>query len=149
MQNNAYVNSTEIDFKIDGKPLKVQNVNYGFNTTNSFTLPQQWRIEISANYDSPGYWGVMKWQANGTLNVGIQKDFGEKWGKLRFNVNDIFQTSNWFGETNQPDVNLFVKSSFQMAERVFMVSWTNKFGNSKLKSERKRQTAAAEEKERL
>jgi hypothetical protein len=36
-----------------------------------------------------GYWGVMKWDAQGTVNVGIQKDFGDKWGKLRFNVNDI------------------------------------------------------------
>jgi hypothetical protein len=149
MQNNAYVNSTAIDFKIDGKPLKVQNVNYGFNTTNSFTLPHKWSIELSGNYNSPGYWGVAKWEAQGTVNAGIQKDFGDKGGKLRFNVNDIFQTSNWYGATNQPDVNLFVRSSFQVAERVFMLSWSNKFGNNKLKSERKRQTAAAEEKERL
>ena len=127
----------------------MQNVNYGFNTTNSFTLPHKWSIELSGNYNSPGYWGVAKWEAQGTVNAGIQKDFGEKGGKVRFNVNDIFQTSNWYGATSQPDVNLFVRSSFQVAERVFMLSWSNKFGNNKLKSERKRQTAAAEEKERL
>ena len=149
MQNNIYINSTATDFKIDGKPLKVQNVNYGFNTTNAFTLPKKWSIEISANYNSPGYWGVMKWDAQGTVNVGIQKNFGEKWGKLRFNVNDIFQTSSWYGTTSQPEVNLFVKSSYRVAERVFMLSWSNKFGNNKLKSERKRQTAAAEEQGRL
>jgi Outer membrane protein beta-barrel family/Carboxypeptidase regulatory-like domain len=149
MQNNVYVNSTETDFKIADKPLTVQNVNYGFNTTNAFTLPRKWSIEISARYDSPGYWGVMKWEANWAANIGIQKNFGEKWGKLRFNVNDIFQTSSWFGVVNQPEVNLFVKESYQVAERVFMLSWSNKFGNNKLKSERKRQTGAAEEKERL
>jgi hypothetical protein len=149
MQNNAYVNSTKLNFKIDGKPLEVKNINYGFNTTNAFTLPQKWSLEISANYNSPGYWGVMKWQANGTVNAGIEKNFGDKWGKLRFNVNDIFQTSDWDGETQQPEVNLFVRSAYRVAERVFMLSWSSKFGNNKLKSERKRQTAAAEERERL
>jgi hypothetical protein len=44
----------------------------------------------------------------------------------------------------QTEVGLFVKSSIQVAERVFMVSWANTFGNSKLKSARVRQTAAAE-----
>ncbi|MFZ4477386.1 MAG: outer membrane beta-barrel protein, partial [Saprospiraceae bacterium] len=106
-------------------------------------------LEVSGNYNSRGYWGVARWRATGAANIGIQKDFGEKWGKLRLNATDLFLTSNWFGVTNQPESNLRVNESFQFAERVIMLSWTNTFGNNILKSARQRQTAAAEEARRI
>ncbi len=149
MQNNLYVNSREINFELEGQKIRLSNVNFGLNSTNTFTLPKRITIEVSGNYDSPGYWGVAKWRATGSANVGVQKDFGEKWGKLRFSATDLFLSTNWFGTTNQPEVNLMVKSSYQMAERTFMLTWTNTFGNKKLKSARERQTGSAEEMRRI
>lgn len=81
--------------------------------------------------------------------MGVEKNFGEKWGKLRLNANDLFRSTNWLGTTNQPEIGLFVRSSYQFAERVFMLSWSNTFGNRKLKSARQRQGAAAEEMRRI
>ena len=149
MQNNVYLNATEIKFELEGKKLQVSNVNYGFNTTQTFILPQKFTLEVSANYDSPGFWGVAKWNATGSLNVGVQKDLGEKWGKLRIGATDLLLSTNWFGTTNQPEINLMVRQSYQMAERTFMLSWTNTLGNKKLKSARQRQTGSAEEMRRI
>ena len=149
VQNSLFANSTETNFELEGKKLRVQNLNYGFNTNHSFTLPKQFTLELSGNYNSPGYWGVIKWRATGSADVGIQKDFGEKWGKLRFSASDLFRSTNWYGSTNQPDINLLVDVSFRFAQRTFMLSWTNTFGNKKLKSARERQTGSAEEMRRI
>ncbi len=124
-------------------------MNYGFNSTQTFTLPRHFSLEISGTYDAPGYWGIAYWEATGSLNVGLEKNFGEKWGKLRFNALDLLESTNWYGSTNQPEINLRTDASFQMAERTFMLSWTNTFGNKKLKSQRQRQTGAAEEMNRI
>lgn len=149
MSNNVYLNTTEILFQIEGKSLKINNITYGFNSTQTFQLPSAFTLEVSGNFNAPSYWGIAYWRATGSLNLGLEKNFGEKWGKLRFNASDLFLSSNWFGIAEQPEVNLLVKSSFQMAERTLMLSWSNTFGNRKLKSARERQTGAAEELRRL
>lgn len=149
MRQNLYINSTEINFELEGQKLKIRSANYGFNMTNTFNLPRRFTLEISGNYDSPNYWGVAYWEATGSLNVGIEKNFGEKWGKLRFAASDLFLSSNWFGTTEQPEVGLLVKSSYQFAECTFLLSWTNTFGNRKLKSARQRQVGSAEEMRRI
>jgi outer membrane receptor protein involved in Fe transport len=149
MGNNLYVNGIEINFVLEGQRLQLRTLTYGFNSTHTFTLPKRFTLEVSGNFDSPGYWGVAKWKATGSANIGIQKDFGQKWGKLRLSVTDLFLSTNWYGTTNQPDLNLMVRQSYQMAERPFMLSWTNTFGNQKVKSARQRQTGSAEEMRRL
>lgn len=149
MGNNFYLKTTEINFELEGQKLQLSNVTYGFNTTNTFKLPRKFSLEISGNYDSPSYWGVAIWKATGSLNLGLEKNLGEKWGKLRLNASDLFLTTNWFGTTEQPEINLLVKSSYQIAERTFMLSWTNTFGNRKLKSTRERQTGATEALKRI
>lgn len=149
IQNNFFLNSREINFKLEGQSLQIRNLDYGFNMTHAFQLPNRYTLEISGNYDSPGYWGVAFWKATGSVNLGLEKNFGDQWGKLRISASDLFVDSNWFGETRQPDINLLVKSSFQIAERTFILSWTNTFGNKKLKSARDRQTGSAEEMRRI
>jgi len=149
LTSNFFINSSVTNFELEGKPFQIHNINYGFNINNSIKLPKGFALEVTGNFNSPGYWGVAKSRANGTFNVGIQKSLGNNWGNLRFNANDIFMSSNWYLLTDQPQVNLLVNSSFRFAERVFMLSWTNTFGNSKLKSSRNRQTGSAEEVKRI
>lgn len=149
MTNTVNVNWSEIKFTLDGSNLAVGNVNYGLNSNNTFKLPKGLTLELTGAYNAPSYFGVARWRATSNVNIGIQKDFGNKWGKLRFNVSDIFLGSNWYGITNQPEYNLYVDVSFQFTERTFMLSWTNTFGSQKMKSSRNRQTGSAEEMRRM
>lgn len=149
MSSNFFANSSMLDFELEEKALKISNLSYGFNATNLFKLPRRFTLEVSGNYNSPNYWGIAYWQATGSLNIGLEKDFGGQWGKLRLNANDLLLSTNWFGTTEQPEIGLLVRSSYQLAERVFMLSWTNTFGNRKLKSARQRQGGATEELRRL
>ncbi|MBL7809710.1 MAG: TonB-dependent receptor [Saprospiraceae bacterium] len=146
---NGYVNHVQLDFTNEGKSLQIESLNYGFGLNNSFKLPKKFALEITGNYDAPSYWGLAKWRATGSLNIALEKNMGDKWGKIRLAATDLFLSSNWFGTADQPEIQLLVESSYQMAERTFMLSWTNTFGNKKLKSARNRQTGAAEEMRRL
>jgi hypothetical protein len=123
MQNNlmGLINTSKVNY--EGADLDINSHFVGINSTQSFTLPKSFVVEVSANYFSPGYWGVYKWKANGILSIGVQKKLSEKWGTLSFNVNDVFLSGNWFSEANQPEVNLHVRTSYQQTERTFMLTW--------------------------
>jgi len=149
LSGNVFVNSLINNFTLESKDFKIQNVNYGFNINNSINLPKDYSLEVSGNYSSNGYWGVTKWTPTGSINIGVQKNLGNSWGSLRFTANDLFMSTNWYGEVRQSEVNLAVDMSFRFAERVFMLSWTNTFGSQKLKSSRQRETGTEEEMKRL
>lgn len=149
VNSNLFSNYREINFKLEDLPVQLHNIEYGFNVQNTIRLPHRLTLEVSGNFNSPGYWGTAYWKATGSLDIGLEKNLGDKWGKLRFNATDLFMSTNWFGTTDQPEANLYVRSSFQFAERVFMLSWANTFGNKKVKSARKRKTGGEEEMQRI
>lgn len=149
MNYNLYANHSLLDFQLEGRDLQVRNVAYGVRAAHTLRLPKKYTLEITGDYNGPAYWGIAYWRATGSLNVGIEKNLGPTWGKLRFNANDLFRSTNWYGTTDQPAIGLFVKSSYRFTERVFMLSWNNTFGNRKLKSQRQRATGSEEEWRRI
>jgi hypothetical protein len=149
MTNNLYINNSETNFNLEGNDLTFRSFNYGFNSMHTFRLPGGYNLELSGDYNSPGYMGIIKWQATGMVNMGIQKELGERWGRLRFNASNLLMSNNWYGVIDQPANNLIVDWNFIFAERVFMLTWSNTFGSDKIKSTRNRQTGAEEERRRL
>lgn len=149
MQNQAFFVYQEANLHIDNQKLRISGPIGGLNSTQSFSLPLHFSIEVSGNYWTPSYWGITKWKGFGLLSCGVQKEFGARWGNLRFGVDDVLLSGNWSGNTNQPEVNLRTASAYRTAERTFKLTWSNKFGNNKLKSERQRATGAADEMRRF
>jgi hypothetical protein len=149
MQNQFFVAYQLFDMQYEGSKIKLPTQFVGMNSTQSFHLPQKWSLELSGGMITANNSGLIKYKTNGILNIGIQKELGERWGKLSLNVADIFLTNNYFGTANQPDLNLLVRTSYQESERTFMLTWTNKFGNKRLKSARERERGASEELRRL
>ena len=149
MQNDMFVAYQKNSLVYENSPITTTSRFGGFNSTQSFTLPKQFSIEVSGNFITPGYDGLSHWKPNGQLNIGIQKKLGEEWGSLSLSANDIFESSNFLSSIDQPDINLRVSSAYKQAERVFMLTWTNKFGNTKLKDARQRASGAADEMRRL
>ncbi len=149
MQSTVFYAWQLFNVNYEGSKIDVPTRFVGFNNSQTFRLPHKFSFDISAFFITANNSGIVKYNANGTLNFGLQKDLGERWGKLTLNLNDIFQSNNYFWTADQPELNLLVKGSFQQAERVFMLTWANKFGNKKLKDARQRQSGAADEMRRL
>jgi hypothetical protein len=149
MQSNAFIAWQLYDTEYEGNKLKIPTGFIGFNSTQTFNLPRHFSLEVSGGYFSNNNAGVVRYRGNGQMSLGIQKELGDKWGKLNFNINDVFASNNWYSVADQPELNLLVRSSYQQAERTFMLTWTNKFGNKRLKDARQRASGAADEMRRL
>jgi hypothetical protein len=61
--------------------------------TQTITLPCDLTGEITTVYNAPNVSGLIKTEALGSVNAGLQKKVFDKKGSLRLNVTDIFYTN--------------------------------------------------------
>ena len=85
----------------------------------------------------------------GSLTERLQKEFNDKWGSLKFGISDIFNQLKYTGGTNLPEQNIKTRNLFRFSNRTFTLTYNRKFGNTKLKSSRNRETGSEEERQRV
>jgi hypothetical protein len=141
--NRIVENETEEDF------VKTEQFSYNFNHTSSFTLGDSWTSEINFNYTSESVFGPNTISANYAMNIGIQKKISEKWGTLRFNVNDVFDSRIFQIRADIQGQNVISDNKLDFSNRTFLLTYTRSFGNRKLKSSRNRRTGAEEIRRRV
>ena len=134
----------EFKDEIDNEEVKFRQKSWYVNGSSVITLPKKFSIEISGNYFAPQLAGSVIWESFNTVNIGVQKEFGNG-SRLGFSVNDIFLGGNWRGRLDDPSVDFIYEGYYGFSERVFRLNYSHRFGNSKMKSARKRATGAAEE----
>ncbi|MEM6723745.1 MAG: outer membrane beta-barrel family protein [Bacteroidota bacterium] len=131
-----------------GSPVSTELVTFGMNGTSSFTLPRNFGVEVSGFYFSSGFNGLVKWKPAYSIDVGLQKKF-DNGAALRINMRDVFNTINWIGEANQPELNLISSNRYDIEGQILRVTWSQPFGNKKIKGNRNRQTGGDEERQRV
>lgn len=134
---NGSLGSTTLD---NGKPVVDLRVN------NTFTLKNDWTTELNANFSSGGQYGFMVLDPRWGIDAGVQKSIMKKKGTLRFSFTDIF----W---TNLPKAiitydNYIEKWHAYRESRVATLTFTYRFGNSKVQQARRRSTGSEEERQR-
>jgi hypothetical protein len=146
-QNNFTANYQKVNSELNGEVYEVDQKALQVVLTNTFTLPKKYTIELMGNYMSPSIMGYYKVLSRGFLNLGIQKDF-QKAGVLRLSCNDILETSQlrW---RSFDGANLEFIGRLKFEKRVFMATYTYKFGNSKIKGTRDRKVGSQEEQRRV
>lgn len=120
--------------------------NLQLNTTNTFTLPYNFSAELSGWYQGPQVYGYMDLKSMYAVNAGIQKTFWDRKGSVKLSVNDLFRSMSPRGS-----------SSFATYHEDFIVtrdtrtvgiSFSYRFGNSKLGQISSNKGGAAEEMKR-
>lgn len=146
-QNNFTANYQKVNSELNGEVYEVDQKGIQVVLTNTFTLPKKYTIELMGNYMSPSIMGYYKVLSRGFLNLGIQKDF-QKAGVLRLSCNDILETSQlrW---RSFDGADLEMTNRLKFEKRVFMATYTYKFGNSKIKGTRNRKVGSQEEQKRV
>lgn len=139
-ENNAYVSD---------RPFQLTRNYVQLNTTHSFKLPKGFSSELAFFYNSPRINGALNFGEMYGLNLGLQKQLGGQWGSLRLNVSDVLNSVVMRGNVEVPDQNLSYTGIFDFSQRTFTLNYSRSFGNQKLKSRRKRQRGAAEERNRM
>jgi hypothetical protein len=150
MQNNIIGSWQELVFDYNKEQVNFRQYAFTFNTTQTFKLPRDFTIELSGFYNSPQYtWGVTKFEAFGKVNIGVQKKFEKSNSTLRFTVEDLFKTGNWNNSIILPEQGIESYGYLEFSQTVAKLTFTQRFGNNKLKSSRKRATGSEEERGRV
>ncbi|WP_378172734.1 TonB-dependent receptor domain-containing protein [Aquimarina sp. SS2-1] len=119
---------------------------FGLYAQNTFSLPKNYKLEISGWYSSPSIWGgTYETNALGSLNLAIQKTW-DNW-TVKATVNDILYTIPWSGTTQFGD--LFISGSGGSDSRNFNFYIQYAFGNKEVKNAGKRKGGTEDEEQRV
>jgi outer membrane receptor protein involved in Fe transport len=148
MHNNFNLYYTRYqDSNLSGGVLDVSQTAFNFYTGSTFTLKNDWSAEANMWFNSPQVLGIItQTKPQYAVNVGIQKSFWEKKGRLKLNISDIFLTSFFNGDIDYQNIDMTVKSRW--TSRRATLNFTYNFGNQNVKGNRKRSTATEDLKQR-
>lgn len=139
-KNRAFYNDAPVEQELN---------NFSTNSTHSFKFNNDFSAELSGFYNGPSFFGSARYEEVIGINFGIQYKISDKWGTLKFAINDIFDSVEFNGGTNLPEQNIRTDNLFDFSNRTFLFTYTRNFGNSDLKASRDRGTAADDERRRV
>ncbi|WP_298238464.1 outer membrane beta-barrel family protein [uncultured Algibacter sp.] len=148
MQNSFIYINQKTKATFTNVPSKLSQGYLRMNTNSSFKISDTFSGEITTLYIGPSISGTAKSKEIYRVNLGVQKKIGDN-GSLKFALNDVFNTYEIRRSTDLPEENIKFESNFKFLYRSYMLSYTHNFGNSKLKSARKRETGSEEERRRV
>ncbi len=149
MQNNLIYINTKVDALLQDSSFSFEQNTFSANSSSSFTITKTFSSEINMNYFGAGLFGIRRFDPVFGMNIGFQKKLGEKWGSLRFAINDVFDSFEFTGRTRVPEQNLNTRNTFDFSNRTFLLTYSRSFGNDKLKSSRQRGTGSEDERRRV
>lgn len=147
--SNLYVNVFRNRFSglLLGADFNASVTSMQANVQNSFRLPNGWSAELSGFYMSGFLEGMLVGKPMGQVSVGLQKQLLNKKASLRINVRDVFWTQQFRGSVQYQNLDVTIRNRFE--SRVANVSFTYRFGNTKVQAARQRQTGVESEKNRV
>jgi len=114
--------------------------------SNSFSLPKQWKIQISSwgNIATKEAMSATAWL--GSVDMGVGKSWKDKPWSLRVSITDIFNTQRWKQEVDFGNVHYQYLRKWE--SRNLRLQVTYKFGKTKF-SKRDREIGSASEEGRI
>ena len=132
-----------------GTGISVEQKNYRISCAQNFKLSKNFAIDVSGYYQSGELRGRGFLRPVGAADFGIQKKTEKGKGKLSFTVTDIFNSIKLRGYVDLPDQNLVMRRNAQFTQRMFKLTYSRSFGNSKLEAKRNRTDSSEEERKRV
>jgi hypothetical protein len=149
MQNNLGANWEQLNALYKGEPLTIRQQYLTFNTTQSFTLPKDYAIELSGLYLSGAMFGIYRMKSITSLNFALQKKLGPKGGSLALNVTDFSGPPHYRLSVDAPQHNLVTNGDLRFTATTIKLTYTRKFGNTNVKANRDRTTGSEDERQRV
>ena len=135
------------DSEFSNERINIEQTSARVNLNNNFTLPGGMRAEMSAFYQSSVVWGIFQLDPMWSIDLGFSMPVLNGKGKLKLNVNDIFNTNQVSGFVDQGTIDVTLNNLRE--SRRANLTFTYAFGNDKVKPARNRRTATEEERRRV
>jgi len=144
--NNIIVYYNHFNGNLGGTALNNGRAVFQGSSNSSFSLKKGWSAELSASLNTGGQYGFMALRPQWGVGAGIQKKMLKDKATLRFNITDIF----W---TNLPEATITYDNYIEYwhairESRVANLTFTYRFGNSKVQGARRHTTGSEEERQR-
>ena len=130
-----------------GSDFSYRKITANLSSTNSFTFSKGWSAEIIGNYRSPGISGLFHLGSYSEVALGAKKKLLKDKGVLSVNFSDIFRGTILSASVNYLDQKSIAKTDNDL--RSVRVNFLYKFGRSKSKPAKERNTSNKEERGRI
>lgn len=139
LHNEANLNGDIIDL----------NANVlSFYAQNTFLLPKGFKFELSGWYNSPSIWeGNWTNESMYSVDIGLQKKLLNDRANLKISFSDLLNTQGWNGESRFGA--LYIRGGGNWESQQLRVNFSYLFGNTQVKSARKRDTGLEDENSRI
>ncbi|HYH15683.1 MAG TPA: outer membrane beta-barrel protein, partial [Flavisolibacter sp.] len=117
------------------------------NSNHSFNFGKGFSGELVAKYTSPLVYGTLKLRSEYGFDLGIGKTILNKKGNVKLSMNDVLNTRQLKVSSVYPGLDYAIRQ--KMETRVARLTFTYRFGNSNIKSQRARATGVESEQGRL
>lgn len=143
VRNQAY----DADFG-NGKTINTSFVVVSIYAQNTFKFPKGITFEISGWYNTGGIWGgAYKTDAQGSLDLGLQKKLFSDQATLKLAYTDILYTAPW--KAHNTYAGIVGRGRGNWESRQFRASLTWRFGNRQMKNIRQRSAGSESELKRI
>ncbi len=124
-----------------------QSIGYNIYIGNEVKLPAGIVMELNGNYRSGLLYGLFEVSPEWGIDLGLSKDVLKGKGTIKIGIDDIFYTRNNTVLIRQDDIK--VDLAQRRDTRRVKANFKYKFGNNKVKGERRRMTATSDETSRI
>lgn len=148
-EGNVNANGFYLGFKSNN--LEGSNLNRGQNafeikTTQTFTPIDNYKAELTGNYQSVLTYGLYSVKPQYSADIGISHTFADKKASIKLSVSDFLNMRRNDITSNYQSTDMDIRQKRE--SRVTRLTFTYNFGNNKIKA-REHQTGADEEKGRV
>jgi len=141
---SLFYNHYKSDF--DGSKIDQGVASFRINTSNTFSLPKGFKMELTGFFQSPSATALGRNDTFYIFNSGVQKRLFKKLN-TRLTFNDIFDSSRATGSTSFENQNL--DFSFRRKNSRIVLALSYPLGNDKIKAARKKKSGASNEDNRV
>jgi hypothetical protein len=117
------------------------------NIMNIFTLPHNFKFEVTGFYQSPMVFSVFEMEQQYKMDLGLSTSLLNNQLRIKASFTDVFNTFQFKAKTQQPQLNNQVLAKWET--QIFRINLSYVFGNKEMKGSRKRNTASDDLQQRV